>query len=53
MRRHLRGLTLAFEALERDYLAQREKQPDGEQAAQQAREMVYQMGPREVKVIHE
>lgn len=54
IRRHLIGLTAAFEALERDMQARQAPQPDGERAAQAAREargVVYQMGPSEVKVI--
>jgi hypothetical protein len=51
--RHLHGLTVAFEALER---AMQEKYPprtDGERAAQQAREVVYRQGGSEVKVIRD
>ncbi len=49
MRRHLHGLELAIDALERKMLARYAPQPDGERAAQAAREVVYRAGPAEVK----
>lgn len=51
IRRHLNGLIVAVDALEREMQARREPQPDGERAAQQAREVVYRQGPQEVKVM--
>lgn len=54
IRRHLRGIEVALDALEHDVNQRRgEPQPDGERAAQRAREVVYQAGPGEVKVIHD
>jgi hypothetical protein len=53
IRRHLHGLTLAIDALEAEMLTRHEPRPEGEQAAQRAREVVYQQGAQEVKMIRE
>lgn len=50
IRRHLHGLSVEIDRLEQDIQQQR-AQPDGERAAQRAREVVYQQGPRETKLI--
>lgn len=52
--RHLRGLTVAFEALERAMLEKyAPPRTDGERAAQAAREVVCRQGASEVKVIRD
>lgn len=53
IRRHLNGLIVAVDALERDMQARRDPLPDGERAAQSAREVVYRQEPQEVKVIRD
>lgn len=53
IRRHLRGLELAIDALEREMLALHAPQSDGERAAATARQIVYRQGPSEVKLIHD
>lgn len=65
IRRHLHGIEVALDALEAE-IHQRQQagpaiipgitgatKPDGERAAQRAREVVYQQGPQEIKVIHD
>jgi hypothetical protein len=53
IRRHLHGLELALDALERDMLQQAAERPNGERATEQAREVIYRQGPSEVKFFHE
>lgn len=65
IRRHLHGIEVALDALEAE-MRQRQQtgpaiipgvtgqtKPDGERAAQRAREAVYQQMPQEIKVIHD
>lgn len=54
IRRHLHGLAVALDALERDYAKRYNDgvaRPAGEVATQRAREAARQTGPLEVKVI--
>lgn len=54
IRRHLHGLTVAIDALERDMLEKyAAPRTDGERAAQAARDVVYRQGPQEVKILHD
>lgn len=53
IRRHLNGLIIAVDALERDMQARQAPQPDGERAAQAAQSVVYRQGPSEVKIIRD
>lgn len=53
IKRLLVGLTRNIDALELEMLTRHAPQSDSERAAQTARDIVYQQGPQEVKIIRD